>query len=169
MKKWIAMMTVPAALLFLTACAGERPAAENGAPMTGKGALSTGEVMAGEGGDTMHQGQQIHLIVEGERLTVRLGEGQTAQRLRAMLPAALSFEDFNGTEKIAYPPEKLDTAGDEGGHAPKPGDLCLYKPWGNLCIFYKPWSASNDLIYIGHVEDGLEGLISKSRFEGRLE
>ncbi len=116
----------------------------------------------------MKEGQTIYLMADGKRISIRLGEGKTAQRLARMLPADLTFEDFNGTEKIAYPPEKLDTAGDEGGHAPKPGDLCLYKPWGNLCIFYKPWSASDDLIYIGHVEEGLDGLVSKSRFTGRL-
>ena len=160
---------VPAALLFLTACAGERTAAGNGVPAAEGRSSFAAAAPAGQEGETMQKGQQIHLIVGEARLTIRLGEGQTAQRLRAILPADLSFEDFNGTEKIAYPPEKLDTAGDEGGHAPKPGDLCLYKPWGNLCIFYKPWSASDDLVYIGHVEDGLDGLISKSRFEGRLE
>ena len=116
----------------------------------------------------MKEGKRAYLMVDGERITIRLGEGKTAQRLARMLPADLSFEDFNGTEKIAYPPEKLDTTGDEGGYAPRAGDLCLYRPWGNLCIFYKPWSASKDLIYIGHVEEGLDRLISKSRFTGRL-
>ena len=47
------------------------------------------------------------------------------------------FSDYNSTEKIAYPPEKLPTKGEPDATDPDVGDLCYFSPWGNLCIFIK--------------------------------
>lgn len=35
-----------------------------------------------------------------------------------------------------------------------PGDGTIYEPWGNVVIFGRSWSYSDDLIKIGHI-DGL--------------
>lgn len=168
MKRWTVWAAAAAVTVLGSACAGEKSSAGSPAMAAEGGALSSAAAPYRDGGETMNEGETIYLMVDGKRIPIRLGEGKTAQRLSRMLPADLSFEDFNSTEKIAYLPEKLDTAGDEGGHAPRPGDLCLYRPWGNLCIFYKPWSVSGDLIYMGHVEEGLDTLIRKNRFTGHL-
>lgn len=76
--------------------------------------------------------------------------------LYAMLPLELTFEDFNGTEKISYTPKTLEVGENEGGHAPTVGDLCIYVSWGNLCIFYQGWNYSDDLVYIGHIDTGMD-------------
>ena len=40
-----------------------------------------------------------------------------------------------------------------------PGDITIYVPWGNVAIFCKSWSHSNDLIKIGRIDgDGIEAL-----------
>ena len=40
-----------------------------------------------------------------------------------------------------------------------PGDITIYAPWGNVAIFCKNWSYSNDLIKIGRIDgDGIEVL-----------
>jgi len=75
-----------------------------------------------------------------------------------MLPLALSFKDFNGTEKIAYPPRKLSTEKAPDGIDPSEGDLTLYAPWGNLAIFYHDFRYSPGLVSIGHISAGLEKL-----------
>ena len=37
--------------------------------------------------------------------------------------------------------------------------MAVYVPWGNVAIFCKSWSYSDDLIKIGHVDDdGIEAL-----------
>ena len=63
---------------------------------------------------------------------------------------------YNRTEKIAYPPDALPTEGEPDGYDPETGDLCLYAPWGNLCIFYQDFRYSPSLIRLGHVESGIE-------------
>ena len=74
----------------------------------------------------------------------------------------LNFSDYNGTEKIAYPSETLPTEGEPEGCDPEAGDLCLYAPWGNLCIFYQDFRYSESLIKLGHVESGMDILAGMS-------
>ena len=73
-----------------------------------------------------------------------------------MLPLDLNFSDYNNTEKIAYPPEKIDTSNTTSGTVPKAGDLTIYAPWGNLALFYRDWSYSSSLIPLGSIESGVE-------------
>lgn len=102
----------------------------------------------------------MRMSVDGQDVTITLNDTPLANALYDMLPLELTFEDFNGTEKITYLPEgqSLSTEGLTGGHEPVAGDLCLYAPWGNLCIFYKDFHYSDDLYFIGHVENGIDVL-----------
>ena len=61
-------------------------------------------------------------------------DNATARSLLSRLPLTLEFEEFNGREKISYPPGGLDVA--ESGHDPENGDLIYYVPWGNLGFYY---------------------------------
>lgn len=54
-----------------------------------------------------------------------------------LLPLELTFEDFNGIEKISYLSEELPTDVEPDGCDPAVGDLCLYAPRGNLSIFFQ--------------------------------
>lgn len=92
-----------------------------------------------------------------------------ANALYGSLPLEL---DFNGTEKISYLPEgqTLDTESVDEGHDPAVGDLCLYAPWGNLCIFYQDYHYSDVLYSIGHVNSGMDVISGKdSNFTVILE
>ncbi len=104
-------------------------------------------------------------------LTLIPADSALSKQLEAMLPLELSFSDFNQTEKIAYLPKGLEinTEDSEAGHEPQTGDLCLYASWGNLCIFYKDFHYSDDLYYLGHIENGLEALIGESEFSAILQ
>ncbi|HIT99806.1 MAG: cyclophilin-like fold protein [Anaerovoracaceae bacterium] len=71
---------------------------------------------------------------------------------------------------MAYPPEELTTEGETFGIDPSVGDVCLYEPWGNICVFYEDSDYSGDLVYLGRVESGLEILANQSGdFSARIE
>ena len=106
--------------------------------------------------------KKLKMTVNGQEMLITLYDTPTANALYNALPMELNFSDYNGTEKIAYPPEPLPTEGEPDGCEPAVGDLCLYAPWGNLCIFYKDFRYSQSLIKLGHVESGMELLTGTS-------
>lgn len=82
------------------------------------------------------------------------GDTPTTRDFLSMLPMTLTFEDFNGMEKIAYPARGFDTAGNKG-MTPQVGDLFSYIPWRNLGFFYDTGSLgfSEHLVRIGSTDD----------------
>lgn len=94
---------------------------------------------------------EAQLVVGRQVYTVILNDTQAAQQLYSRLPLQLEFEDFNSSEKIAWPWVELSRP--EGRYDPRPGDLCLYTPWGNLALFYRDCERADGLVYLGHIED----------------
>jgi hypothetical protein len=70
--------------------------------------------------------------------------------LLSILPLTLTFEDFAGKEKIAYPPRELQTAGSPPSSAGA-GDLAIYTPWGDIAFFYEGerGTASANIVHLG--------------------
>lgn len=99
-------------------------------------------------------GKTIKLIINDKTYSAQLYNSPAADSLYDMLPLTLTFEDFNGIEKIAYLNDSLNTEGEPDGFQPAKGDLCLYAPWGNLSVFYQDFRYSEQLISLGHIEDG---------------
>ena len=99
---------------------------------------------------------RMTMTVDGQEISVTLLDNPTARALWEQLPLTLTFEDYNGTEKIAYPPEELSQAGAPGSYDPGAGDVTVYGPWGNISIFYEDFGDSAGLIPIGHIDAGLE-------------
>jgi hypothetical protein len=83
-------------------------------------------------------------------------DSAAARDFVSLLPLTLTLEDYNRTEKISSLPKKLSTAGVPSGYDPSVGDICLYAPWGNLCIFYRDFGYSNGLVLLGKIEDGMD-------------
>ena len=107
----------------------------------------------------MNESRKIRFLLEdGAEIIVALNNNPAADALYEMLPLELTFEEFNGTEKIAYLPEELPTDGSPDSCDPDVGSLCYYIPWGNLCFFYQDFRASSSLIPLGQVESGAEFL-----------
>lgn len=75
-----------------------------------------------------HTQKTIKLIVGEQEFPAILYDSPAADSLYAQLPLTLTFEDFNGIEKIAYMDIKLDTEGEKMEFAPNTGDICLYAP-----------------------------------------
>ena len=96
------------------------------------------------------------VMAEGVTFTLTLQDHSAARSLLAQLPLTLSFEDYNQTEKIAYPPETLDLSDAPGSCDPQVGTLAYYAPWGNLCIFYRDFPHSEGLVPLGQLEGDLQ-------------
>lgn len=113
---------------------------------------------------------RLTMTVDGQTVSISLLDNPTARSLWSQLPLTLDFEDFNGTEKIAYPPEALSRGDAPDTYDPATGDVTVYGPWGNIAIFYKDYGSSAGLIPVGHIDAGLDVLIGQDRdFTASLE
>ncbi|GEA79682.1 cyclophilin-like fold protein [Cellulomonas uda] len=96
----------------------------------------------------------VRLSSTAGHIDVTLDPSSTAgQDLLSMLPISLTFEDFAGREKIAYPPRTIDVTGEPASSAGA-GDLAIYVPWGNLALFYEGerGTPTGDLVRLGHFD-----------------
>ena len=100
--------------------------------------------------------QKAVLIVGEQKMEITLYNTPAANALYERLPLTLTFEDFNGIEKIAYLDDALPTEEEEDAYTPSAGDFCLYAPWGNLSIFYQDFRQSSGLISLGYIDSGMD-------------
>lgn len=157
MKKIFALGALALALV-ISGCGDKEAAATTSQPAAATQNTAQAEAKPAQAADIILFGQ-----LENKDVVIKLADNSATQSLRSMLPAELEFKDFNNTEKIVYPPDKLNVSGAQKGHAPKAGDMCIYVPWGNICIFYHDYKFSSDLVYLGHVEQGLDALSSQTQ------
>jgi hypothetical protein len=101
---------------------------------------------------------KIRLTVNGRSTTATLIDSPTTRDFVALLPMTLTLEDYASTEKIAYLPKKLSTAGAPKGVDPDVGDITYYAPWGNLAIFYRDFGYATGLVKLGRIDSGIEAL-----------
>ena len=103
---------------------------------------------------------KVNITVGDRTITATMEDNAAGRDFLSRLPLEVTLDDYNNTtEKIFYPDPALTTEGVTRGCAPTPGDITIYAPWGNVAIFCKNWSYSNDLIKIGRIDgDGIEVL-----------
>lgn len=154
MKKLLTV-TVLALAMAAAGCAGADAPKSAEQANTASVAAQTSTQQATQ---TKAQETKLSMQVGGQAVSIALADNVATQRLITQLPAELEFKDFNNTEKITYLPNKISVDGAPRGHAPKAGDMCIYVPWGNICIFYHDYKYTGDLVYLGHVETGLDVL-----------
>jgi hypothetical protein len=107
----------------------------------------------------MNKIRQKIKITSAERAWIALMEDNpTTTDFLSLLPLSLTLDDYNRTEKISNLPKRLSLDKAPAGYKPAVGDITLYAPWGNLAIFYKPFSYSNGLILLGKIESNAEAL-----------
>lgn len=164
MKTNAILMLVALMLRCLTGCSGQPVVPDTSStgilpeiPSSDTSDISSTEPET-QPSDEVSTKRAVKMTVNGREILITLYDTPTANALYEALPMELSFSDYNGTEKIAYPPETLPTEGEPDGCDPDVGDLCLYAPWGNLCIFYQDFRYSVSLIKLGHVESGMDVL-----------
>lgn len=108
---------------------------------------------------------RIRLRANGATATVLLLENDAVTDFLSMLPVTLTFEDYNGIEKIATLPRALQTGGTLTSCDPNVGTFAYYAPWGNLSVFYQDFRESNGLVPLGTFESGLEAF---AEFDGEF-
>ncbi len=101
---------------------------------------------------------KIKIIIEGTELTATLVDSKTTQDFISLLPLTIILEDYGGTEKISYLPEKLSTRGAPEGIDPSIGDITYYAPWGNLAIFIREFGYSSRLVLLGKIHGDMAAL-----------
>lgn len=102
--------------------------------------------------------KRVRFTWDGGEAVAELNGSAAAESLAAMLPLTLDFEDFNGTERIAYTDEKIDVSGAPASYTPKAGDITVYAPWGNIAVFYRPFRESRGLVPLGRFVEGADNI-----------
>ena len=162
MKKLLIILTMAVQILTLSACdetdnhVMREPSEENNTTTDDN---KTSESM------------NIKIIVEDKILTAEIEDNTAGKDFLSRLPLDVTLNDFNNTtEKIFYPEPELTVQGVTRGCSPVPGDITIYVLWGNVAIFCKNWSFSNDLIKIGHIkDDGINTLAVSGDVHVRIE
>ena len=86
-------------------------------------------------------------------------DNAAARDFLSRLPLEVTLSDYSNAEKIFYPSPALTASKVARSCTPAPGDITIYVPWGNVAIFYKSGSRSNDLIRIGRIDgNGIDAL-----------
>lgn len=81
-------------------------------------------------------GTVVRFTSDRTSVDVTIGEDSPGVRdFLSLLPTQLTFEEFNGKEKISYLPRELNYEGSPGSD-PEDGDLIYFTPWGNLGFYY---------------------------------
>lgn len=162
MKKLLAIFVMVVQILTLSACdetdnhVMKEPNEENNAAADD---------------DKTSESMNIKIIVGDKILTAEMEDNAAGRDFISRLPLDVTLNDFNNTtEKIFYPEPELKVQGVKRGCSPVPGDITIYVPWGNVAIFCKSWSFSNDLIKIGHInDDGISSLAVSGDVPVRIE
>lgn len=102
-------------------------------------------------------------------LTGTLESSASAAEFAAMLPLALTLKDYAATEKIAYLPRKLSTAGAPAGVDPAVADIAYFAPWGNLAIFYRDAGYANGLVRLGRLDGDVRSLQQNGPVKVKIE
>ncbi|WP_421357925.1 cyclophilin-like fold protein [Agrobacterium rosae] len=111
---------------------------------------------------------RVRLTFKGLMLTATLYDNPTARDLASMLPLALTIDDFGGNEKIVHLPRKLTEDGSGPFTNERPGDLCYFKPWGNLALFYADYRWDG-LIRLGRFDNSFDPLLVRGEYPVRIE
>jgi hypothetical protein len=101
-------------------------------------------------------------------MTATLYDNPSARDFASMLPLSLKIEDYGRNEKIVHLPRKLTEDGSGPFGNEQPGDLCYFKPWGNLALFYADYKWDG-LIRLGRFEEGFKPLLVRGEFPVRIE
>lgn len=112
---------------------------------------------------------RIRMTFNGRTMTATLYDNPSARDFFSMLPLDLTIDNYADNEKIAYLPRKLteEASGPFGNE--RPYDLCYFKPWGNLALFYADYRYSSGLIRLGRFDEGYEALHVRGEFPLRIE
>lgn len=135
------------------------------------GAVLPGPALCQAGGGSADQRRtdmKIKMLFDGRTVAATLYDNPSAWDFFSMLPLDLTITDYGSNEKIAYLPRKLNEEGSGPFGNERPYDLCYYKPWGNLAMFYADYRHPG-LIRLGRFDAGQEALHVRGEYPLRIE
>ena len=131
---------------------------------------SNGESAASKGSADAVKNVRVRFSFNNESIVVDMNDSPTSRGFLSQLPLTLTFKDYSGSEKIAYPPKELSTQGAPAGSDPSIGDLALFAPWGDIVLYYGDAGYYEGIVKMGHVESGIEKLANmKGDFTVKIE
>lgn len=137
----------------------------------GAAALLAFQAKAQQGDEPRSQrttAMKIRMTFDGHTMIATLYDNPSAQDFYSMLPLDLTIEDFSTNEKIVHLPRKLTEEGSGPFGNEQAYDLCYYKPWGNLALFYADYQHPG-LIRLGRFDEGHEALHVRGKYPIRIE
>ena len=111
-----------------------------------------------EKGENNNNTMKIKLTIGDKTATATMVDNPTSRDFLTRLPITITMTDYVNAEKIYTFSPALTTNGTTLGHNnPRPGDIDLYAPWGNICILYKAVNGNSQLVNLGHIDgEGIE-------------
>lgn len=92
---------------------------------------------------------------DSNEIVFQLNESPAATSFYNQLPLSIWVEDYAGSEKIFYSPEKLETDDTPLAQGPA-GTLAYYAPWGNVAVFYGECGGASGLYELGEAVVGVQ-------------
>lgn len=93
--------------------------------------------------------QTVEMRIGSKSYSIELNGNDAAQDFARRLTMELQFEDYAGTERIAYLNPKLNVGEAPTHMTPRTGDIAYYVPWGNLAVFVRGFRPSESLVPLG--------------------
>jgi hypothetical protein len=155
------------ALLSVAACGGQETgdgASANSAPSRPTSSSpDAAETQTPDTTEDTGSAMNIRLSFGDTALNGTLDDTPAGRDFASLLPLTLTLTDFHNTEKISDLPQRISTEDQvPAGTAGSAGDITVYAPWGNLALFYRDFTYTDDLIRLGNLEpaaaDALAGL-----------
>ncbi len=106
--------------------------------------------------------QSIEMHIGEKTFPIELNGNDAAKNFAQRLPLRLQFEDYAGTERIAYLNPKLDVGEAPTHTTPKTGDITYYIPWGNLAVFVRSFRPSESLVPLGSLSEEARRALEQS-------
>lgn len=156
MKKILAVICCLSLIFSLVACSSEVSGNESGngiAPSSSSSGTASQQSAVPNKSTTE---TQIYIQTnDGHTITFHLNESLAAKSFYEQLPLDILVEDYAKSEKIFYPPEKLDIVDAPMAEGPV-GTIAYYEPWGNIAIFYEECDGASGLYELGEAVSGAE-------------
>ncbi len=160
MKRWIVFLCAVSMVLLLAACTntGNETAASTSVPTAAPTAARTAVPTVANTAQQSIPQTDMQIMVrtaENNEIVFQLNDTPAARSLYDQLPLTLPIEDFGGSEKIFYPPQKLDVSDTPMAKGPA-GTLAYYEPWGDVAIYYGVCNGAEGLYALGEAISGVE-------------
>jgi len=103
----------------------------------------------------------IRLTVGDTGLRGTLDDTPAGRDFASLLPLTVTLTDFHDTEKISDLPRRLSREDDvPAGSAGSAGDITVYAPWGNLALFYRDFTYTDNLVRLGSLGPGAADVVA---------